>query len=335
LVLSLGERTLIREEIEIGADDRRVLIYPYDGSLSGALVARLEIADDFATDNQAYLAVSDAPPVRILYIGPGNPYLSNLLRFFANVQLTAQPRWGEDLAQSRDQFDVVIFDRVVPPALRQGNFILINTVAPNLPLEIHGKVQNPRILSPIAKHPITEGISLGDLRIHEALRVSVKGEGIVLARAQDNPLLYAWEKGKLRVLFVGFDLMASDLPLRVAFPVLLHNALGWLQPQRVEFPGQSAQAGTPFALRLPVSDDAIEIVLPSGNKENFTVASSPLMFADTWQTGFYAFRSASREGRFAINLLDETESQILPRVNFSAGKGGPEPTSVAESGFSL
>ena len=336
LVLSLGERTLIREEIEIGADDRRVLIYPYDGSLSGALIARLEIADDFATDNQAYLAVNDAPPVRILYIGPGNPYLSNLLRFFANVQVTAQPRWGEDLAQSRDQFDVVIFDRVIPPALKQGNFILINTVAPNLPLEIHGKVQNPRILSPIAKHPITEGISLGDLRIHEALRVSVKGEGIVLARAQDNPLLYAWEKGKLRVLFIGFDLMASDLPLRVAFPVLLHNALGWLQPQRVEFPGQSAQAGTPFALRLPVSDDAIEIVLPSGNKENFTVASSPLMFADTWQTGFYTFRSASREGRFAINLLDETESQILPRVNFNAAiKGGPESTSVAESGFSL
>src|SRR6266568_4052970 len=50
LVLSSGERTLIREEIEIGADDRRVLIYPYDGSLSGALIARLEIADDFATD---------------------------------------------------------------------------------------------------------------------------------------------------------------------------------------------------------------------------------------------------------------------------------------------
>src|SRR4030095_4518036 len=122
LVLTLGERTLMRQEIEIGADDRRVLIYPYDGSLTGTLVARLEITDDFSTDNQAYLAVSDAPPVRILYVGPGNPYLSNLLRFFANVQVTAQPRWGEDLAQSRDQFDVVIFDRVIPPALKQGNF---------------------------------------------------------------------------------------------------------------------------------------------------------------------------------------------------------------------
>jgi Ca-activated chloride channel homolog len=336
LVLTLGERTLMRQEIEIGADDRRVLIYPYDGSLTGTLVARLEITDDFSTDNQAYLAVSDAPPVRILYVGPGNPYLSNLFRFFANVEVTAQARWEQDSAHSLDQFEVVIFDRVAPPALKQGNFILINTVAPNVPLEIRGKIQNPRIVLPVAKHPITEGLSLGDLTIHEALRASVKGEGIVLARAQDNPLLFAWEKGKLRVLYLGFDIMASDLPLRVAFPVLLHNALGWLQPQRLEFPGQSAQAGTPFALRLPVTDGALEITLPSGNKENFTVASSPLMFAETAQTGLYAFKSASREGRFAINLFDENESQILPRVNLSTPVNkSSDNTNAAERGFSL
>src|SRR5919106_408605 len=335
LVLSLGERTLIREEIELGADDRRVVIYPYDGSLSGALVARLEITDDFSTDNHAYLAVIDAPTVRILYVGPGNPYLSNLLRFFANVQVTSQPRWEQDSAQ-QGQFDVIIFDRVAPPALKQGNFLLINAIAPNLPLQVQGKVQNPQIVSPLAKHPVTEGLSLGDVKIHEALRVAVKGEGSVLARAQDNPLIYVWEKGKLRLLFLGFDLMTSDLPLRVAFPVLLHNALGWLQPQQVEFPGQSAQAGTPFALRLPVSDEALEITMPSGNKEKFTLASSPLMFADTTQTGFYAFKSASREGRFAINLFDEAESQILPRVSLSAAaKSRAENTGVAESGLSL
>jgi Ca-activated chloride channel homolog len=336
LVLTLGEQTLMRQEIEIGADDRRVLIYPYDGSLTGTLVARLEITDDFNTDNQAYLTVSDAPPVRILYVGPGNPYLSNLLRFFANVEVTAQARWEKDSAHSQDQFQVVIFDRVAPPALKQGNFILINTVAPNVPLEVRGKIQNPRIVLPVVKHPITEGLTLGDLTIHEALGASIKGEGIVLARAQNNPLLFAWEKGKLRVLYLGFDIMASDLPLRVAFPVLLHNALGWLQPQRVEFPAQSAQAGTPFALRLPVSDGSLEITLPSGNKENFTVASSPLMFAETSQTGLYTFKSASREGRFAINLFDEHESQILPRVNLSTTVNkASDNSNAAERGFSL
>jgi Ca-activated chloride channel homolog len=335
LILTLGEKTLMREEIEIGANDRRVVIYPYAGSLNGTLVARLEISDDFATDNQAYLAVSDAPPVRILYVGPGNPYLSNLLRFFANVEVTAQPRWEQNSAQSQEPFDVVIFDRVAAPALKQGNFILIDSVAPNIPLEIHGRVQNPQILSPVAKHPITEGLSLGDLRIHEAMRVSAKGEGIVLARSQDTPLFYVLEKAKLRLLFLGFDLMASDLPLRVAFPVLLHNALSWLQPQRVEFPGQTVQAGTPFALRLPHTDGDLEITRPSGNKETFSSAASPLVFADTSQTGVYTFKSADREGRFAVNLFDENESQILPRIQLRPGVKNGSDNTDAESGFSL
>ena len=73
LILTLGEKTLLREEIEIGADDRRVFVYPFDGSLTGTLTAHLEIDDDFATDNRAYLAVNDAPAVRLLYVGPGNP----------------------------------------------------------------------------------------------------------------------------------------------------------------------------------------------------------------------------------------------------------------------
>ena len=90
LVLTANDKTLLRQDIEIDADDRRVLIYPYDGSLNGTLIARLEIDDDFSTDNQAYLALTDLPPVRILYVGPGNHYLNQLLRFFPNVQLTAR-----------------------------------------------------------------------------------------------------------------------------------------------------------------------------------------------------------------------------------------------------
>lgn len=335
LVLKIGEKLLIREIIDIGADDRRVLIYPYEGSLNGTLTARLEIDDDFTTDNQAYLALSDLPPVRVLYVGPGNVYLSQLLRFFANVQLTTAAHWTDEAAQSAPPFDVVIFDRVAPPALKQGNFILIDTVAPNLPFELQGKIQNPRIIAPLAKHPLTDGLNLADLRVTEALRVDARG-GTVLARSAQGPLLYVLDKGKLRLLFIGFDLMASDLPLRVAFPVLFHNALDWFQPQRVEFPGQSTQAGSPIALRLPNDDGTLEITTPSGKKEIFNSASNLLVFADTFQTGFYSFKSAHRDGRFAVNLFDEEESQILPRASLSAAakKGEAENTPI-EGGLSL
>ena len=336
LTLTLEGKTLAHQEIQLGAHDRRVLIFPYDGSPQGRLVARLEVDDDFPTDNQAYLALADRAPLRLLYVGPGNPYLTRLLRLLSYVEVTSVPQWEPELAQGKDPFDVVIFDRVAAPALTRGNFILIHTIAPNLPLELTGRIHSPRVLSPAANHPLTEGLSLGDLTIHEALRVALKGEGTVLARAAASPLLYALNKGGLRVLFLGFDLMASDLPLRVAFPILFHNALEWFQPQRLEFPGEAVRAGAPITLRLPNGEGAVEITAPSGKREVFGSPAGPLVFADTFQTGFYGFRSAERAGHFAVNLLDEEESQIVPRVSLeAAAKHGEPGGSALESGFSL
>jgi Mg-chelatase subunit ChlD len=335
LSLSLDGQPLARAEIELGAEDRRVMIFPYDGRLEGQLLASLEINDDFATDNQAYLALTDRAPLRLLYVGPGNIYLTRLLRLFFHVDVSSAPQWQPELDQGK--FDVTIFDRVAAPALTHGNVILIDTAAPNLPITFTGKVQNPRVLAPVTKHPLTAGLNLGDLRVQEARRVVVlKGEGTVLARAAESPLLYALDRGKLRVLLVGFDLLASDLPLRIAFPLLFHNVLEWFQPQRLEFPAQTAQAGAPITLRLPHSEAAVEITAPSGKKDVISSPSGPLVFTDTFQAGFYAFKSSGRESRFAVNLFDEDESRIVPRVSLNTvDRRGEQSGGALDVGSSL
>ncbi|MGH7886459.1 MAG: VWA domain-containing protein, partial [Candidatus Binatia bacterium] len=244
-------------------------------------------------------------------------------------------RWDAALAQTQPH-DIVIFDRVAVPALTQGNYLLIDTVAPNLPIRPHGKSENPRLSAPLAKHPLTEGLSLGDLRVQEARRVGLTGEATVLAGSADGPLMIALEQTKLRLLYIGFDLAASDLPLRVAFPLLMHNLLEWFQPRRLEFPAQSAQAGTPFALRLPAGDNAVDITSPSGKKEVIGAATSPLLFGETYQSGFYEYKSASRAGRFAVNLFDESESNIMPRLNLTLPAApGDESRSAVERGLPL
>jgi Mg-chelatase subunit ChlD/CheY-like chemotaxis protein len=332
LTLSLGEKILLREIVEVGANDRRVLIHPIEvepTGLTGALTAQLAIDDDFAADNRAYLAVNDMPALRALYVGPGNHHLQNLLRFFSHVELTSVPRWDAELEKAQP-YDMVIFDRVAAPPLVQGNFLLLDTVAPNLPIQARGKSEHPRVIDQLAKHPLTAGLSLGDLRVQEAQRVGVSGNATVLAGSADGPLLVALEQAKLRLLYIGFDLAASDLPLRVAFPLLLHNLFEWFQPRRLEFPAQSTQAGTPFALRLAAGESAVDIISPSGKKEAIGAASSPLQFAETYQNGFYEYKSASRAGRFAVNLFDESESDIAPRLNLTAP---PAPT-PAEHGAS-
>ena len=325
LTLSLVGKTLRREEVDVEANDRRVLVFPFDGPLNGSLEARLEIDDDFPIDNRAYLVVNESATVRLLYVGPGNPFLSNLFRFFPHVQITAAERWGPDSSASQNEYDIVIFDRVPVPALTQGNFILINTVAPNLSIDLQGKIQKPHVVTPLSNHPVTHGLQLGELSIREALRLAPKRGGTVLARTTEGPLLVALERAKLRVLLIGFDLLSSDLPFRVAFPLLFHNAIEWFQPARLEFPANAVRTGSPYEMRLPSSDDEVEVMSPSGKKEMLRFTAHPLVFADTLEAGFYTFRSKGREGQFAANLFDEAESQINPGVNLIpdgvAGKG--------------
>lgn len=335
LRLAIGEKTLLQEYVDLEPDGREILIYPLENSPQGALVARLDVDDDFATDNRAYLALSDGPPVRLLYVGPGNPFLANLFRFFPHVQVDTASEWDPHAASP--QYDVVIFDSVPAPQLAQGNFILINTVAPNLPLRLQGTIKTPRIVYQATKHPITEGLSLGDLHVQASLRLALSGEGTILARSPESPLIVAIESGKLRALVIGFDLMDSDLPLRVAFPVLVHNALEWFQPQHMEFPARGAQSGSPISLPVPASAGAIELTTPSGRKETLSSASNPLIFTDTFEAGLYSYKKSGAESRFAVNLFDESESRIVPPVDLAvaAAEAAIDADQKLDAGFSL
>ncbi len=146
-------------------------------------MAQLDIADDFTTDNRAYLAVADTPPLRVLYVGPGNPYLNNLFRFFANIELTTLARWDDGAAQMAGKFDVVICDRVAPPALTQGNFIFINTLPVKSPLVRQAALANPRLASAAGEAPVNRWTQLGRPASARSRAVAVKmATGVALAR---------------------------------------------------------------------------------------------------------------------------------------------------------
>src|SRR5262249_15743158 len=98
------------------------------------------------------------------------------------------------------------------------------------------------------------------------------------------------------------------------------------------------EAGSPFAIALSAADSTVEVTNPAGKKEEFKALSSPFIFTDTGDAGVYAYKSAGREGRFSVNLLDEEESQITSRLASQPGGAGAkaqENSSTVEAGFSL
>jgi hypothetical protein len=350
MTTSMGERVLARETLQLKANERRVLVYPYRGPLEAQATALLGYRDDFSTDNRAFATLSESPHTKLLYVGKGNLFLEHLFHSLPYVQVTRRARVSAEIFPEQTlEYDVILLDGVPVPPLKQGNFVLINTLGGGLPLELRGKLKTPRLLPITEGHPLLEGITLDGLFIKEANHVALTGKGISLVGSRESPLIFAFEKGRLKALVIGFDLLGSDLPFRVAFPLLMVNALEWMQPKRAEFPATQVQAGLPYTLESVGEEEEVEVKTPSGKTETLKIDSIPFTFGDTLEVGVYTFRektkavpSADREtprlGHFSVNLFSESESEIRPR-QFAAraldGNRGLSDTGETEAKFPL
>src|SRR5208337_1607272 len=95
-----------------------------------------------------------------------------------------------------------------------------------------------------------------------------------------------------------FDLYRTDLPLRVAFPLFVSNALRWLYPRQIEDAGLQLRTGQPLIA-----------VLPAGKSQTLRAdADGRVSFVETTRAGIYSLRAGSWEQRFAVNLLSDAES---------------------------
>ena len=84
--------------------------------------------------------------VRVLLITPGNFYLESVLAALPNFNVTKldEVEPATFPLQVR-RHDLVVLDRTVAPALPPGNYLLIDTVAPGLPLAQAGQTAHPVI----------------------------------------------------------------------------------------------------------------------------------------------------------------------------------------------
>jgi Ca-activated chloride channel homolog len=315
LVLSLNRKTLRRAHYTFAAGERQSLIFPYAGAANGVAEAVLDLNDDLIADNRAATVLSDRAPVWILLVSRGNYFLESLLAGHANASVnvvsSVSPSSFEQQVRGNH---IVILDGLEPPPLMFGNFLLINTTAPNLPIEVKGSADAPPVIDWDTTDPILRSVQLRDLQVRRAQIVEV-GEGVKpLLYANGSPLISTVDTGRLRAVHLGFDLLDSDLPLRIAFPVLMSNILEWLSPQHGTFVSHQVQAGEPYLIELDGLSGEVTVRKPSGDWVKVPVTENPLTFRDTSQVGIYTVRVGKKTQRFAVNLVSREESDILPKL---------------------
>jgi len=254
MTLPPGERR--REVVAVDAGPGQVV--------EAAVVAA---ADANPLDDTAAVVLTGTAALGVTVVGEGSPFLDALL--------LATP--GVTVPEGRPP-DVVIVDGGSPDVVDRPAW-LIRPETPPDGVRLEGVVDNPLITFARTGEPLLEGLDLAQVAIARADIVAAPGWLPILS-AGEAPLILLGEIDGHRVVYFTFDLVASNLPVQVSFPILGSRILDWLGGTRLGT-AATADAGTPLALTPPQGSssrvktpDGSVVEVPAGVIE-FTLADQP------------------------------------------------------------
>jgi hypothetical protein len=218
-------------------------------------------------------------------------------------------------------------------------------------------VQNQQ--SPLLRHVQLQNVLLDggrDIEVSEAIGAPTT----LLETAEGARVLVSVERGSGRLLLLSADLDTSDLPLRIAFPVMMTNAMNWFFRQTGEM---NPAIATGQVTKVPwdvAGDSGGEAVLAdaAGNRKVVTVSQDRAAIGPIDQVGVFGLLDPqlltendqpiesplprelienwkSAEGDLiAVNLCDASESDLrVPQLSLSVV--GDPPAGGASAWFYL
>jgi hypothetical protein len=229
--LAPGQRIKkIYTKLPASADNRlRAMLRPGEGA--GA-------SDLFALDDQAFALLPARKKQKVLLVTIDNLFLEGALLVYDNIdERKVRPEEYEQNPAVADGFDVVIFDDFTPKVLPPppASLLFFHPTGPDSPFAIAREIAAPRITEIDEGHPVMRWVAMSDVYMDKTFVFAPdarKGES-TLAFAVRDPVIAAKRDGKRKIVAFGFSLpsmgrdSATDLPLRVAFPMLLVNTLDW------------------------------------------------------------------------------------------------------------
>jgi hypothetical protein len=336
--LAPGQRIhQIYAKLPASADDKlRASLRPVDGPGG---------SDPFALDDQAFALLPARKKQKVLLVGSPNLYLEGALLVYENIDLVGRVTPEEYAARPAvaDGTDVVVFDDVTPTAVPPPptSLLYFHPTGPASPIAVRGEVSAPHITEVDEGHPVMRWVTLSDVYMDRSDAFTpdaARGES-TLAFSVRDPIIAAKRDGKRKILAVGFSLpaqgrdSATDLPMRVAFPMLLVNALDW-------FAGDQTDLLTtyPTGTRERVPLDGVvgateaDVRGPDGRLTHTPVIDGLATFYGS-RVGYYDLAAKAPDGsvlariELAANLASTEESDIAPSSKLTlGGPGGKQLT---------
>ncbi len=303
-----------------------------------SFTAHLEGADFLALDDRAWAVVPLRDKTNVRVVTTGNRFLETALALMPNVETTTL-RASEAISETSNvkrRTSLTILDSIVPTGtLPSGNILFIAPPRATEFFSVTGTIEAPQPFVVSAEDPLTRYVDLREVAIQDATKMDLPkwGRAALVDRATGAPLLIVGEVEGRRIGILAFDIRHSDLPLRVAFPLLMANLLDALIPGGASGMATNVEPGRVLTLAVSPEINVVNIRAPDGSQESLTPTQGRVVFHQTAQLGVYEIFAQDKEnkserlGRFAVNALNANESDIAPRADLKLG-GGERTTNV-------
>ena len=279
--------------------------------------------DHLAIDDQAWAVIPADRTRLVLVVGDGDPYLETALSYLPDVELygVTPAEYGPATTRKDGRpWDLVIFEGSLPATLPDGPMLAIAPPRTSPLGEVDGTLKDPGIGSLSPDEPVLQYVDLSTTHIAQAAQLVLPDWArTVIPGPNGAPLLYVGRRLGLPTAVLAFEPRQSDLPLQVAFPILIANLTGELLGGSAA-PTEALAPGTPVTLTIPGGASGLTVARPDGSTVDLVPAATggaTVTFARTDLLGVYT-----------VTPIVSPVASTAP-VASPAASGGPSPIGSA------
>jgi hypothetical protein len=243
-------------------------------------------------------------------------------------------------AANTDEETVYIFDRWAPQTAPASPAIFIAQWPGTIAATATATVSDPIITEWERDHPINRHLVFTNITINEAMKIEALEGFETLITSFEDPLVAYRDDAEAPVMLIAFDTTSSDLPLRIAFPILLANAVRHMAGAGGDETWASVDIGTVLdhadaVQYVPEHDhdhgELTKVIAPGDEPET----AEPAPFYRVVRAGVYEGQldSDERVPLFTANLTDRRESNIAPAQELPVTS--EQPIEFIKGGFRL
>ncbi len=320
-----------REPLGLEPGASAPLVFELVGGQSGTLRVELHArGDKLPADDEAWALLRPAERRKVLAVGVNALVLK---------VLSSDPRlvvdWvSADNYTSSAGYHCTFFEGFLPASGLDGaSYAVLSPPTTGGPVQLGPEVRAPQVLDWQRTHDVLRFVDLTELHVARGRKVVTDGTLQTIVEGDQGPLILAGERHGGRVLYLTFDPLKSDLPLRVAFPVMLLNAATWMtEGIGGSDVGGLVATGSSYTLPVPGDDPEVTVIKPSGERVKGSVTAGLLRFNDIDEAGIYTVDLPEDRVSFAANLASRRESRIAPMRDLGLGRAEEVKAASAAAG---